>query len=192
MTTSQLDLQDPFAVTLAAVRAFERAGLDGLVYGGIALAIFGEPRETRDADLAVASVPAAAAQAALLALGVNVVIAFEDIRFGGLSISRLSLLGGGKLNTVDLVRPLSERYAAVVMRRALAGTLEDSLLRVVSPEDFIVLKILSTRERDLEDARTVVKSLGDLLGTKTIEEEVSLLAREIPHHDVLGRYRQVL
>lgn len=192
MTTSQLDLQDPFAVTLAAVRAFERAGLDGLVYGGIALAIFGEPRETRDADLAVASVPAAAAQAALLALGVNVVIAFEDICFGGLSISRLSLLGGGKLNTVDLVRPLSERYAAGVMRRALAGTLEDSLLRVVSPEDFIVLKILSTRERDLEDARTVVKSLGDLLGPKTIEEEVSLLAKEIPNHDVLGRYRQVL
>lgn len=192
MTTSQLDLQDPFAVTLAAVRAFEQAGLDGLVYGGIALAIFGEPRETRDADLAVASVPAAAAQAALLALGVNVVIAFEDIRFGGLSISRLSLLGGGKLNTVDLVRPLSERYAAGVMRRALAGTLEDSLLRVVSPEDFIVLKILSTRERDLEDARTVVKSLGDLLGPKTIEEEVSLLAKEIPNHDVLGRYRQVL
>lgn len=42
------------------------------------------------------------------------------------------------------------------------------------------------------DARTVVKSLGDLLGTKTIETEVSLLASEIPNHDVLGRYRQVM
>src|SRR5262245_21161818 len=103
-----IDLNDPIPVTLAAARAFERAELDGLVYGGVALAMFGEPRETRDADLAVAAVSAASAQIALLTLGVTVVIAFEKIPFGGLTISRLSLLGGGKLNTVDLVTPMSE------------------------------------------------------------------------------------
>ena len=51
-----LDLDDPTAVVLAAVAAFDRAKIDVLVYGGMALAIFGEPRETRDADLAVAGV----------------------------------------------------------------------------------------------------------------------------------------
>lgn len=189
---SDLDLHDPVAVTLAAAKAFERAGLEGLVYGGIALAMFGEPRETRDADLAVASVSAESAQAALLSLGVTVVIAFEGIRFGGLTISRLSLLGGGKLNTVDLVMPLSERYAAKLMPRALLGKLEGQALRVVSPEDFILMKVLSTRERDLEDARTVLASLGARLGQETITAEIELLSNEIPDHDVRGRYQKLM
>ncbi|HUH00633.1 MAG TPA: hypothetical protein VML75_01485 [Kofleriaceae bacterium] len=51
--SSQVDLNDPIAVLLAAVEALRAAGLDGAVYGGLALAVYGEPRETRDADLVV-------------------------------------------------------------------------------------------------------------------------------------------
>jgi hypothetical protein len=189
MTT--VDLNDPISVTLAAARAFERAGLDGLVYGGIALAMFGEPRETRDADLAVSGVRAEAARAALLTLEVIVVVAFEDLRFGGLTISRLSLLGGGKLNTVDLVTPLSGRYASAIMLRAMRGKLDGQPLRVVSPEDFVLMKVLSTRERDLEDARTVLASLHGRLDEALLDAEAKMLADETPHHDVMGRYRSV-
>jgi hypothetical protein len=32
-----------------------------------------------------------------------VVVAFTDVKFGGGTVSRLSLLGGGQLNTVDQV-----------------------------------------------------------------------------------------
>jgi hypothetical protein len=188
---TSLNLEDPIAVMLAATQAFEQASLDGLVYGGIALAMFGEPRETRDADLAVAGVSAASAQTALSSLGVTVVIAFEDIRFGGLSISRLSLLGGGKLNTVDLVTPLSRRYAALLMPRAMRGNLDGQPLRVVSPEDFILMKVLSTRERDLEDARTVITSLKGRLDESLLDAEAELLAGEIPDHEVTRRYRSV-
>ncbi len=186
-----IDLNDPIAVTLAAASAFERAGLDGLVYGGIALAMYGEPRETRDADLAVSGVTAAQAHQALLTIGVNVVTAFEDIRFGGVSISRLSLLGGGKLNTVDLVTPLSPRYASSLLPRALRGTLEGQALRVVSPEDFVLMKVLSTRERDLEDARAILTSLRGRIDEPLLDAEAKLLSEELPSHDVSGRYRSV-
>ena len=186
-----IDLNDPISVTLAASGAFERAGLDGLVYGGIALAMYGEPRETRDADLAVASISASQAHQALLIIGVTVVVAFENIRFGGLTISRLSLLGGGKLNTVDLVTPLSPRYAASLVPRALRGTLEGQTLRVVSPEDFVLMKVLSTRERDLEDARTILIALHGRLDEALLDAEARLLAEELPHHDIAGRYRSV-
>ena len=126
-----LDLDDPTAVVLAAVAAFDRAKIDVLVYGGMALAMFGEPRETRDADLAVAGVTAEAGRDALAALGMTTVIAFTDTRFGGLTISRLNLVGGGKLNTVDLVTPLSKRYATDIMRRPLTGTLDGQVLQRV-------------------------------------------------------------
>ena len=50
---------------------------------------------------------------------------------------------------------------------------------------------LSTRERDLEDAATVVRSLGDRLDLAGLGEEAARVAREIADHDVLGRLRQI-
>lgn len=187
-----LDLDDPTSVVLAAVAAFDAAGIDVLVYGGMALAMFGEPRETRDADLAVAGVSAQAGHDALAAIGLTTVIAFTEMRFGGVTMSRLTLVGDGKLNMVDLITPRSERYAAAVMQRPMRGTLDGQELRVVSPEDFIVLKVLSTRDRDLEDARTIVAALRDRLDNPLMDREVTLLAAEIPDHDVAGRYRSVM
>jgi hypothetical protein len=67
------DLTDPTTATLAVADALERAGLLGAVYGGLALAAYGEPRETKDADLAVSTVSVTDALAALEAAG-----SFED------------------------------------------------------------------------------------------------------------------
>jgi hypothetical protein len=189
--TITLDLDDPSAVVVAAVRALDTAGIDALVYGGMALATYGEPRETKDADLAVFGVSASAGRVALEAIGVSVVLAFDSTRFGGLSISRLSLLGGGKLNMVDLVTPRSQRYASALMQRPIRGTLDGQPLRIVAPEDFVLLKVLSTRERDLEDARTVLAALAGRLDDELIEREANGLASEIADHDVLGRYRAI-
>ena len=55
-----IDLDDPVALMLAASSACERAGLEVAAYGGLAAGAYGEPRETRDADLAVTSVSAEA------------------------------------------------------------------------------------------------------------------------------------
>lgn len=186
-----VDLDDPVAVLVASVRALTAAGIEPLVYGGLALAAYGEPRETRDADLAVSGTTAAAGRTALQALGVSVVVAFENQAFGGLSISRLTVLGGGKLNSVDLVTARSDRYASAITTRPIRAALDEQELAIVAPEDFVVLKILSTRERDLEDAQTVLAALAGRLDIELIASEVKALAAEIPDHDVLGRYRSL-
>jgi hypothetical protein len=189
---THLDLDDPISVVLAATAAFDRARIPALVYGGVALAIFGEPRETRDADLAVVGTSAAAGKAALELIGVTVATAFEDVKFGGVSVSRLSLIGGGQLNTVDLVTPRSPRYGAALMLRPLTGELAGQQVRVVTPEDFVLLKVLSTRDRDVEDARTVLAALHGRLDLALLDREASMLAVEVPDHDVAGRYRTVM
>ena len=188
-----IDLNDPVAVLLAAFQALERAGVEAAAYGGLALAVYGEPRETKDADLAVAGgVSAAQGEAALRAAGFDVILAFDRMRFGGQLVSRLTLIGGaaGSLNTADLVEPRSSRYAHEVLARSLTGSLRQEPLRVVSPEDFVVLKILATRERDLEDAVTVVRSLATRIDMKLIERELEALAIEISDHDVKGRWQR--
>ena len=92
---------------------------------------------------------------------------------------------------IDLVPPRSPRYATLVMQRALRGSLDGQELRVVAPEDFILLKVLSTREKDLEDARTVIESLRGRLDEELVRSEAALLANEIADHDVPGRFAAV-
>ena len=187
-----IDLNDPIAVLLAVVQAFERAGIEAAAYGGLALAVYGEPRETKDADLAVTALSGAEGQAALRAAGFDVILAFDRVRFGGQHVSRLTLIGGaaGSLNTADLVEPRSPRYARDAMARSLTGSLRNQPLQVLTPEDFVVMKILATRDRDIEDAAAVIRGLGNRMDMGLIERELAALALEIADHDIMVRWRR--
>lgn len=77
------DLSDPIAVLLASVDALGRAGIQVAAYGGLALAAYGTPRETKDADLVVVAATGTEASAAFAAAGVAATLAFDHIRFGG-------------------------------------------------------------------------------------------------------------
>lgn len=187
-----MDLNDPIAVLLAAADALGHAGVRHAAYGGLALAVYGQPRETRDADLAVTGVGAVEAHAAIQSIGVASAPSFQGVRFGGLIVTRFALMGGGQLNTVDLVEPASPRFAREALDRALSGTLRGQRLSVLSPEDFVLFKVLSTRARDLEDARSVLAGLGSDVDVSFVASEATRLAAELPEHDTADRLRQVL
>jgi len=187
-----IDLDDPIALMLAAAHALERSGVEGVAYGGLTLGMYGEPRETRDADFAVTGVDLEQTRLALADLGAAVVIAFSNVRFGGCDVSRLSLVGGNQVNTVDLVTPRSSRFAGNVVRRAVTGSLRGQAIRATSPEDFVILKVLATRERDLEDARSVLEMQRARLDRALIEAEIEHLIEEIPDHDIRGRFARVV
>jgi hypothetical protein len=190
-----MDLDDPTAVALLAAEALGRAGIEHALYGGLVLAAYGAARETRDADLAVAGAEVAAAAHSLAASGLRTLIAFERSGFGGLWVSRITLIGGSDpsgLNTLDLVEPRSRTYAERALGRALGSTLRRQPIRLLTPEDFVVFKVLSTRELDLEDARSVLASLGREIDRALIESELATLARELPDHAVAERGDRVL
>jgi hypothetical protein len=187
-----IDLDDPIALMLVAAAALERTGAECAAYGGLALGMYGEPRETRDADFAVTGVDIEQARCGLADLGVEVVIAFSNVRFGGCDVSRLTLMGGSQVNTVDLVTPRSSRFAANVLRRAVTGSLRGHDIRATSPEDFMILKVLSTRERDLEDARSVIETQQTRLDEALIRSEIEQLIDEIPDHDIRGRFGRLI
>jgi len=190
-----MNLDDPTAVALLAAEALGRAGIQHALYGGLLLAAYGAARETRDADLAVAGAAVADAARSLERGGLHSAIAFERVRFGGLWVSRITLLGGADasgLNTLDLVEPRSIDYARRALARALSSTLRDQSIRLLTPEDFVVFKVLSTRELDLDDARSVLLSLGAEIERGLIESEVATLEREEPDHPISERWRRVV
>ena len=185
-----LDLDDPTAVALAIFRTLSARRIEAALYGGLALAAYGEPRETRDADFAVVGLAGAVAAEALVSIGVRPILALDRARFGGLLISRITLAeGGGRtgLNVLDLVEPRSARFAGAALERAVTGSLRGTAIRVLSPEDFVLFKLLSTRDRDLEDAVTVLRTPDLPLDRSFIDAEAVRLAAEIPDHDVAGR-----
>lgn len=94
----------------------------------------------------------------------------------------------GSTNSLDLVEPRSAAYA----RRALASTLRDQAIRLLTPEDFVVFKVLSTREQDLVDAASVLASVGSDLDRAAIALEVDTLAVELADHPVRERWERVL
>jgi len=190
-----MNLDDPTAVALLAAEALGRAGIEHALYGGPLLAAYGAARETRDADLAVAGASVADAARSLGMSGIHTAVAFERVRFGGLWVGRITLLGGADasgLNTLDLVEPCSIEYARRALTRALGSTLRSQPIRLLTPEDFVVFKVLSTRELDLDDARSVLASLGAELDRSQIESEVVTLQREEPDHPISERWRHVL
>jgi hypothetical protein len=189
-----LDLDDPTSIALAIFRALAARRVEAALYGGLALAAYGEPRETRDADFAVAGLTGRAAAQALDGLGPHIVLALDCQPFGGLLISRITLAeGGGRagLNAVDLVEPRSTRFAAQALGRAVTASLRGEAIRVLSPEDFVLFKVLSTRERDLEDAASIFRASDLTLDRELIDTESRRLAAEIPDHDVAGRLDRI-
>ena len=188
-----MDLDDPIALALAIAEALRGEGLPHALYGGLLLAAYGEARETRDVDMAVAHADVASVVRLLEAeVGLQTIPAFDRRAFGGLLISRITLVEGDALNTLDLVEPRDPAYAERALGRAIESSLRDRPIHVLTAEDFVLFKLLSTRDRDLADAESVTKNLGADLERERIEIELERLAGTTPEHDITARWRRVL
>jgi hypothetical protein len=187
-----MDLTDPTAVALDIAEVLQREGVDHALYGGLLLAAYGHARETKDADLAVVRADAEATSSLLAShLGLHCAVAFDRQRFGGLVISRITLVEGDELNTLDLAEPTDPEYAARALARSLASTLRQREIHVLTPEDFVIFKVLSTRELDLEDAASVMRALGPDLDTELLQQEIDGLAGSVGSHPIRDRWRRI-
>ncbi len=187
-----MDLSDPTAFALAVTDVLRREGIEHALYGGLLLAAYGEARETKDADVAVVRADATATATLLEGgLGIRCLVAFDRQAFGGLTVSRITLIDADELNSLDLVEPVEAAYAQRALERASTATLRDQEIRVLSPEDFVIFKVLSTRELDLKDAASVVRSLGSALDVEQIEGEIAVLAGALSLHPVRERWERI-
>jgi hypothetical protein len=136
--TPAADVDELLSVLDEVTGVLERESIDYLVMGGIASAVFGRPRPTRDIDLFVRPEDA---HRVLDLLGPR---GYETSEVAPLWLSKASARGV----TVDVIfRSTGDILMDdEMLQRAVQGTWHDRPLPLVPPEDLFVMKVLAASE----------------------------------------------
>lgn len=156
-------MSSPEAVFLSTVRAVESGPFAYALYGGLVAGLWGEPRFTEDVDL-VLFLPERESYrflraAAKAGFSVDEDLAIQQIQVNGWA--RLPLGDRDSRWHLDFTLGDSDFDRSALARRREV-TLFGRTVWAVAPEDLILYKLISARDRDLVDVRAVVARRPDL------------------------------
>jgi hypothetical protein len=137
------------------------AEIPSIVIGGVAVAIWGEPRVTRDVDLKVL-LGREEAERLLTVLTPHYVPLLPD-PLRALREQALLFIQDAAGTRLDLLLA-DTPYDVQAIRRARGAEVEPgATISVCSPEDLVIYKLVSTRMRDHEDAASVIRRQAERL-----------------------------
>ena len=148
----------PREVFLAAIDTAEFGGFPYMLYGGLAAALWGEPRYTEDVDI-VLFIPERKAFTFLRQAAKHGFSVDEDLAVQQLQVSGWARLPFGEVKSpwhLDLTLGDTPFDKSALERRKQVK-LFDRPVWVASPEDLVVYKLVSSRDRDLMDLRALFK-----------------------------------
>jgi hypothetical protein len=128
----------------------DEKGIDWAICGGIAMAIYGSPRNTKDVDLIASQI---------LPLEIT-----KNLSFGG---HRYSIKTKKRTVEVDWIKRF-DRWRDLY-QAALKDAVEIKGYRVVTPEWLILLKWFANRYKDQEDAVYLLRQKG-LVNRRKVKE----------------------
>src|SRR5258706_200395 len=151
-------MSSPRAILLASLDTVDAGDFDYLLYGGLAAALWGEPRYTEDVDFVLF----VAERHAYRFLRVAVKHGFavdEDLAIQQIQVSGWARLPFGDAKSpwhLDLTLGDSPFDKSALSRRKQVE-LFGRKLWVASPEDLLIYKLVSWRDRDVMDVHAIVK-----------------------------------
>jgi hypothetical protein len=172
---------------LAAITFFlERAGVPYMVIGGIANLVWGVPRATLDIDVTVL-VPADRLEKFIEDIGREYrVLVPNPTSF--VRDTRVLPLEGPSGVRIDLVFGLLP-FEEEAVGRAVSVDSAGRSMRVCTPEDLILMKIISDRPRDLEDARAIVQRRLRELDLAYLEPRIIEMATLLERGEIQARWQ---
>lgn len=168
----------------AVVLELDAARIPYMVIGGIANLVWGVPRATFDIDVTVWVEPAAEAAAvarlcqAFKPLAKNPRAFLEETRVLPLDV------GGTKVDLIFGELPFERQAIA----RAKAVDFAGHPVRICTPEDLIVHKVLAERPKDEEDLKGLARRLGGKLDRAYLDPLVRSLAAQLDRPDLWDRF----
>lgn len=141
---------DFFAELTALVRTLEERAIDYAICGGVAVAIHGAPRATQDIDILLRPEDIEKLREAARSCGFTLEsfpMDFSD----GLTVQRFTKLIEGQPLMLDVLfvhGPLEKIWAG-----RLTAEFEGGVMRVVSREGLIALKLAAARPQDVADVK---------------------------------------
>ncbi len=179
----------PLERTLAEVTsALDRAGIPYMVVGGLAVLVHGIPRLTRDIDITISLAPDEMPRL-LAALGPGFRPLVKDPA-AFVEETHVLPVEGAAGTRVDLIfagLPFEEE----AIRRAGMERLGEVEVRVCTPEDLVILKIVSERSRDREDVAGILERSGDRMDLRRLDRVVEALSGDLEDPDMLKYWRSL-
>jgi len=144
----------------------QEADIPSVVIGGVAVALWGEPRVTRDVDLKIL-LGREEADRLLAVLTPDYTPLLPDPR-RALTEQAMLFVQDSAETRLDLLLA-DTPYDVQAIRRGQSVEVEPgATICVCSPEDLVIYKLVSTRLRDHEDAASVVRRQGDKLDDRYV------------------------
>jgi len=168
------------------VQFLEHEGIPLVVVGGLANAVWGEPRATRDVDLKVYIGERTAQEfAALVAEAFSPATPMPG---GPALIVSIAVLPDVKVDFLIAV----PGYEEEVLARAQLFQFGEMSLPVCSPEDFVIHKVIADRAKDWADVEGVLVEQQERLGQEYIRSWLAQFAEILERPDWLARYERLV
>ena len=173
--------------TLAALtRVLELHHIDYMIIGGLANAVWGEPRATLDIDVTVSADSSDAARiAALLDSDFRVLVQDPVAFVDETSVLPLESHTGVRVDMIFGLLPFEREAIARANPVGVAGR----EIRFCTPEDLILLKIISRRPRDQADVQGILNRRVRELDLEYLEPRIKELSALLSRPEVWNQWQ---
>ena len=171
-----------------AQRALSDVGIDSIVIGGLAVAIWGEPRLTRDVDLKVL-LQRDRADELVKALPQGFRCIADQPEETLRRVGFLFVQDEAGIRIDFLLAETGFDVEALSRKRQIEMTGEH--IAVCTAEDLIVYKLISTRPRDHDDVLGVVRRQQDKLDDDYVTSWLSQFEQALDDSTLVTSYRQM-
>jgi hypothetical protein len=169
-----------------AAEALESCSIPYILIGGLAVAAWGEPRSTLDVDLSVWADPEKLPQAVACLCRTLRSLTAEPLQFVERSrVLPLESRGGIRLDIVFGVLPI-QREAIL---RAVVKPIGGRMIPVATVEDLVLMKLVSERQKDLDDARALLRRFQKTLDREYLAPLLAELAEALSQPGILSIFR---
>ncbi|MDQ3489142.1 MAG: nucleotidyltransferase [Acidobacteriota bacterium] len=163
----------------------EREAVPYMIIGGIANLIWGEPRATLDVDVTVLVPPGAVEDfIASVAREYTILVSDPEQFVRDTRVLPASSRSGVRIDLIFGLLPFEEE----AVRRAASVEVAAGTIRVCSPEDLILMKIISERARDLDDARAITRRRLRTLDLLYLEPRIAEMSVLLENDDIAARW----
>ncbi len=177
------------AALLEVAATLDSLAIPYMVIGGVAVSIWGAPRATLDIDVSVWVEPADLEQT-VRRLGDRFRVSCPDPVDFVRQTRVLPALTSQNVK-VDIVFAALE-FERSLLSRSVGKRLGRNVIRVVSLEDLVLMKIISERPKDDEDARALIQLHRESIDAAYLEPRLKKLADSLAQPEILTRFRSML
>lgn len=157
-----------------------------MLIGGLAVSMWGEARATLDVDLTVWVEPEEF-EAAVLRIAGRLRCIAEPVAFARRSrVLPVQTANGTRADIVFAALPEERNMIARAHPRLIGG----HTIKVASVEDLILMKLISERPKDIDDARRLLRRYRSTIDAAYLEPRLRELAEALARRDILDAWEQ--